>query len=85
MVNLAQGKLQNTPKNQHVLDMWMVLLRHTKNDPSQIVWMLIGSRSMEMGVHNSHMHGDCKLPIQALEIALLGVVYFLQQTFDTSM
>lgn len=31
---------------------------------------------MEIGVHNSHMHGDCELPIQALEIALLGVVYF---------
>jgi hypothetical protein len=31
---------------------------------------------MEMGVHNSHMHGDCRLPIQALENALLGVVYF---------
>ncbi len=47
--------------------------------------MLIGSKSVEMGVHNSHMFRDCKLPIQALEIALLGVVYILQQTFDTSM
>jgi len=47
--------------------------------------MLIGSKSMEMGVHNSHMHEDCKLPIQGLEIVMLGVVYVLQQTFDTSM
>jgi hypothetical protein len=38
-----------------------------------------------MGVHNSHMHdGDCKLPIQALEIAVLGLVCFLQQIVDTS-
>jgi len=83
---LTQGKkLQNIPKQQHFLDMGMVLLQHTRNDPSPILWMLIGSKSMEMGVHNSHMHEDCKLPIQGLEIVMLGVVYVLQQTFDTSM